>query len=99
MFKRILVFIYGTVDWLRAGKADFHNHIEKVARIYAEKRSSFLVHLGEKARLGGNDLQRFVKTCSEELVKELQSSGPPPGTSSRQKRKAETSPAPARAEV
>jgi len=99
MFQRILIFIYGTVDWLRAGKGDFRNHVDKVTRKYAEKRSSFLVHLGEKACLGGTDLQSFVKTCSEDLVKELQMYDLPPSTtSSRQKRKSEVYPSPARAE-
>ena len=66
-----MVFIYGTVGWLQAGKGDLKTHIDRVANKYARKRNAFLVNLADKARLKEAELLALIKTIkigSKDLI-------------------------------
>ena len=66
-----MVFIYGTVGRLQAGKGDLKTHIDRVANKYARKRNAFLVNLADKSRLKEAELLALIKTIkigSKDLI-------------------------------
>ena len=66
VFQNLVKFVYGTHPELLRGK-DVDEHVKGITMKYHDKLAQFLWHLCDKIPLRGEEVQRLVRDCFEEL--------------------------------